>query len=137
MFSKPAPLIFCSAQVAKGIKENCSDGIEGKGSWLRLIVEKPFGKDLQSSEILADQLGALFPEPQLYRIDHYLGKEMMQNMLVVRFANAFVSPIWNREHIANVQVDISYFTAVSMERESHLIFLKFVLVHVVHSGLHA
>ena len=53
-------------------------------AWLRLIVEKPFGMDLASSEELAEQLGVLFPEEQLYRIDHYLGKEMMQNMLVLR-----------------------------------------------------
>lgn len=55
-------------------------------AWLRLIVEKPFGMDLASSEELADSLGALFPEEQLYRIDHYLGKELMQNMLVLRCA---------------------------------------------------
>ncbi len=53
-------------------------------AWLRLIVEKPFGMDLASSEELAERLGALFPEEQLYRIDHYLGKELMQNMLVLR-----------------------------------------------------
>ncbi len=52
--------------------------------WLRLVVEKPFGMDLESSEELAEKLGALFPEEQLYRIDHYLGKELMQNMLVLR-----------------------------------------------------
>ena len=55
-------------------------------AWLRLIVEKPFGMDLASSEELAESLGALFPEEQLYRIDHYLGKELMQNMLVLRCA---------------------------------------------------
>ena len=55
-------------------------------AWLRLIVEKPFGMDLASSEELAERLGALFPEEQLYRIDHYLGKELMQNMLVLRCA---------------------------------------------------
>ncbi len=54
--------------------------------WLRLVVEKPFGMDLESSEELAGELGALFPEEQLYRIDHYLGKELMQNMLVLRRA---------------------------------------------------
>ena len=61
-------------------------GVEG--SWLRLVVEKPFGMDLESSEELAEQLGALFPEEQLYRIDHYLGKELMQNMLVLRHAGS-------------------------------------------------
>ena len=75
-------------QVCEGIKRNCTaqKGCAQKGSWLRLIVEKPFGMDLHSSERLADELGALFPEEQLYRIDHYLGKELMQNMLVLRCA---------------------------------------------------
>jgi glucose-6-phosphate 1-dehydrogenase len=75
-------------QVCEGIKRNCTNmkACAKEGSWLRLVVEKPFGMDLESSEKLADQLGALFPEEQLYRIDHYLGKELMQNMLVLRRA---------------------------------------------------
>ena len=64
------------------------NGCPKKGSWLRLIVEKPFGMDLESSEELAEALGGLFPEEQLYRIDHYLGKELMQNMLVLRCARS-------------------------------------------------
>lgn len=60
--------------------------------------------DLESSEDLAEDLNRLFPEEQLYRIDHYLGKELMQNMLVMRFANRFISPCWNTQHIANVQI---------------------------------
>ena len=72
-------------QVCSGIKKNCSQMKDtGEGSWLRLIIEKPFGMDLESSEDLANKLGELFPEEQLYRIDHYLGKELMQNMLVLR-----------------------------------------------------
>ena len=75
--------------MCEGIKRNCTaqKGCAKKGSWLRLIVEKPFGMDLESSEALAAELGALFPEEQLYRIDHYLGKELMQNMLVLRCAS--------------------------------------------------
>ncbi|KAK9827335.1 hypothetical protein WJX81_006694 [Elliptochloris bilobata] len=91
-------------QVCKGLKENCSEMAAQCNSWLRLIVEKPFGMDLASSEELANQLGALFPEEQLYRIDHYLGKEMMQNMLVLRFANQFIQPAWNRNFISNIQI---------------------------------
>lgn len=72
------------AQVCRGLKEHCSQMAAQCNAWLRLIVEKPFGMDLASSEELAEQLGVLFPEEQLYRIDHYLGKEMMQNMLVLR-----------------------------------------------------
>jgi glucose-6-phosphate 1-dehydrogenase len=72
--------------------------------WTRVIVEKPFGKDLDSSEELSQQLGALFTEDQLYRIDHYLGKEIVQNLLVMRFANRFFMPMWNRDNIANIQI---------------------------------
>jgi glucose-6-phosphate 1-dehydrogenase len=78
-----------AAQVCAGIKRNCTEmGSSTEGSWLRLVVEKPFGMDLESSEELADKLGALFPEDQLYRIDHYLGKELMQNMIVLRRASS-------------------------------------------------
>lgn len=73
------------AQVCAGLKKNCANiKMAGKDSWLRLVIEKPFGMDLKTSEELADKLGELFPEEQLYRIDHYLGKELMQNMLVLR-----------------------------------------------------
>lgn len=70
-------------QVCTGLKKNCTSMASSSHSksFLRLIVEKPFGKDLESSEILAEELGALFPEEQLYRIDHYLGKEISQVLL--------------------------------------------------------
>ncbi|KAL6766229.1 GLD1 [Auxenochlorella protothecoides x Auxenochlorella symbiontica] len=94
-------------QVCRGLKEHCSSiatSSEPGRSWVRVVVEKPFGKDLQSSEDLAEHLGELYPEEQLYRIDHYLGKEMTQNMFVMRFANTFLSPLWSRTHVANVQI---------------------------------
>ncbi|GJP50614.1 hypothetical protein CLOM_g9757 [Closterium sp. NIES-68] len=72
--------------------------------WTRVIVEKPFGRDLESAEALSSELGALFTEDEIYRIDHYLGKEVVQNLLVMRFANRFFVPLWNRENIANVQI---------------------------------
>ncbi|THU70807.1 hypothetical protein C4D60_Mb08t28890 [Musa balbisiana] len=74
------------------------------GGWTRIVVEKPFGKDLKSAEDLSAQLGELFDEQQLYRIDHYLGKELVQNLLVVRFANRFFLPLWNRDNIDNIQI---------------------------------
>ncbi|RXM91310.1 Glucose-6-phosphate 1-dehydrogenase [Acipenser ruthenus] len=70
--------------------------------WNRVIVEKPFGKDLQSSDQLSNHLSSLFTEEQIYRIDHYLGKEMVQNLMVLRFGNRIFGPIWNRDSISCV-----------------------------------
>ena len=72
--------------------------------WTRVIVEKPFGKDSESFAKLSDHLGKLFTEDQIYRIDHYLGKEMVQNLILLRFANRILSPAWNRDNIANVTI---------------------------------
>lgn len=76
----------------------------GRKPWTRVIVEKPFGHNLASSNALQQKLGKLLTEEQVYRIDHYLGKEMVQNLLVVRFANSMFEPMWNRHHIASVSV---------------------------------
>ena len=75
-----------------------------RSAWTRLIIEKPFGRDLGTSEALSRHLAGLFSEEQLYRIDHYLGKEMVQNLMVLRFGNRIWSPLWSREHIANVMI---------------------------------
>ncbi|KAG6790035.1 hypothetical protein POTOM_006178 [Populus tomentosa] len=74
------------------------------GGWTRIVIEKPFGKDLESAENLSAHIGELFEEAQLFRIDHYLGKELVQNLLVLRFANRFFLPLWNRDNISNVQI---------------------------------
>lgn len=87
--------------VCKMIRNHCMNQGEG---WTRVIVEKPFGKDLTSAEDLSNQLGELFSEEQIYRIDHYLGKELVQNLLVVRFANRLFLPLWNRDNIDNIQI---------------------------------
>ncbi|XP_037540047.1 glucose-6-phosphate 1-dehydrogenase [Nematolebias whitei] len=72
--------------------------------WNRLIVEKPFGRDLQSSQELSGHLSSMFTENQIYRIDHYLGKEMVQNLMVLRFGNRIFGPIWNRNSVACVVI---------------------------------
>ncbi len=75
-----------------------------KGSWTRIIVEKPFGRDLESARKLNKELAAVFDEKQVYRIDHYLGKETVQNLLVFRFANSIFEPLWNRQYIDHIQI---------------------------------
>ena len=76
------------------------------GSWRRLVIEKPFGTDLASAKMLNAELFKLMDEHQIYRIDHYLGKETVQNILVLRFANGMFEPIWNRNHIDHIQITV-------------------------------
>jgi glucose-6-phosphate 1-dehydrogenase len=76
------------------------------GAWRRLVVEKPFGTDLASAMELNGELLKLVKEQQIYRIDHYLGKETVQNILVLRFANGMFEPIWNRNHIDHIQITV-------------------------------
>jgi glucose-6-phosphate 1-dehydrogenase len=79
---------------------------EANGAWRRLVVEKPFGTDLASARALNEELLKIVTEHQIYRIDHYLGKETVQNILVLRFANGMFEPIWNRNHIDHVQITV-------------------------------
>ena len=80
--------------------------LKENGAWRRLVVEKPFGTDLASAKALNDELLKIVDEHQIYRIDHYLGKETVQNILVLRFANGMFEPIWNRDHIDHVQITV-------------------------------
>ena len=75
--------------------------------WTRLIIEKPFGHDLQSAQALNEHLLQRFHEDQIYRIDHYLGKETVQNIMVFRFGNGIFEPIWNRNYVAQVQITVA------------------------------
>jgi glucose-6-phosphate 1-dehydrogenase len=79
---------------------------EKTGAWRRLVIEKPFGTDLASAKALNDELLKIVDEHQIYRIDHYLGKETVQNILVLRFANGMFEPIWNRNHIDHIQITV-------------------------------
>ena len=77
---------------------------QGKGCWRRVVIEKPFGHDLDSAKALNRDIKAVLAENQIYRIDHYLGKETVQNIMVFRFDNAIFEPIWNRRYIDHVQI---------------------------------
>lgn len=77
------------------------------GAWRRVVIEKPFGSDLASAQALNKSIHSVFNEGQIFRIDHYLGKETVQNLLVLRFANTIFEPIWNRNYIDNVQITVS------------------------------
>ena len=75
--------------------------------WRRIVVEKPFGTDLESAQKLNEEVHADLRERQIYRIDHYLGKETVQNILVTRFANTIFEPLWNRNYIDHVQITVA------------------------------
>jgi glucose-6-phosphate 1-dehydrogenase len=77
------------------------------GPWTRCVFEKPFGHDLASAQELNDTIATVFDESQVFRIDHYLGKETVQNLLVFRFANSLFEPVWNREHVDHVQITVA------------------------------
>jgi glucose-6-phosphate 1-dehydrogenase len=92
------PLIIEQLQKA-GLAKNSN----GK-SWVRIIIEKPYGRDLESAKKLNQTVLKVFDEPQVYRIDHYLGKDTVQNLLVLRFGNGIFEPLWNRNYVDHVQI---------------------------------
>jgi len=93
------PALF-SEVVANLEASGCADGA-------RVILEKPFGRDLSSAQALNARVHDIFPEPAIFRIDHYLGKEPVQNLMYFRFANSFLEPLWNRDHVASIQVTMA------------------------------
>src|SRR3989442_9743622 len=92
------PTVFAEVVEAFG-RHGMNDG--------RVVIEKPFGRDLKSAQALNDCIHAVFPESSVYRIDHYLGKETVQNVLALRFANAIFEPIWNRRYVDHVQITVA------------------------------
>lgn len=92
------------------LSEGCG---QGSGKWTRILIEKPFGRDADTARELEEQLTKTFIEKQIYRIDHYLGKEAIQNIIAFRFANGIFEPIWNKDYIDHVQITMAETNGVS------------------------
>ena len=99
------PQVF--APVAKELGDHDMATPDSDDAFVRVVVEKPFGHDLESARELDTALHAVFDEEQIYRIDHYLGKETVQNVLALRFANSIFEPMWNRRYIDHVQITVA------------------------------
>jgi glucose-6-phosphate 1-dehydrogenase len=101
---QPSAFLQCVAQIGRcGLDHEPLHG----GGWRRIVVEKPFGRDLESAHRLNREVARVFRETQVYRIDHYLGKETVRNLLVFRFGNGIFEPIWNRQFVDHVQITVA------------------------------
>jgi glucose-6-phosphate 1-dehydrogenase len=96
------PSVFLPA--ARALGNSGLTTCDNRAGWTRIVIEKPFGRDRATSDELAAALGEVFSDDQTYRIDHYLGKEIIQNLLVLRFANQVFEPLWNRHFIRDVRI---------------------------------
>jgi glucose-6-phosphate 1-dehydrogenase len=99
------PALF--GEVAKGLALHGLNRPGPAGKFARIVIEKPFGRDLESARALDRSLHECFEESQIYRIDHYMGKETVQNVLALRFANSIFEPVWNRRYVGHVQVTVA------------------------------
>src|SRR5690606_19040670 len=100
---KDFPLVATQLK-ASGLVDDTADRPE---RWRRVVIEKPFGHDLESARALNDALRSAFPADSIFRIDHYLGKETVQNILALRFANELYEPIWNSNYVDHVQITMA------------------------------
>jgi glucose-6-phosphate 1-dehydrogenase len=103
--SRPAHYLAIPPSMFETVVEGL--GSSGAAKNARVIIEKPFGRDLASAAELNHVLHSVFPEKDIFRIDHYLGKEAIQNLLYFRFANSFLEPIWNRNHVREIQITMA------------------------------
>ncbi len=101
-----APIVEGLGQ-AKMVNLASETGTPAEKSWSRVVIEKPFGHDLASAKVLNARLRKVLKEEQIYRIDHYLGKETVQNIIALRFANAIFEPIWSRNHIESISITVA------------------------------
>src|SRR5207248_128228 len=89
------------------VKAIGAHGLRGSTGWSRVVIEKPFGRDRESARVLTETIHTVFREDEVFRIDHYLGKETVQNILVMRFSNGIFEPIWNRQYVDHVQITVA------------------------------
>ena len=109
---RPANRLFYLS-IAPGLYQKAVDTLAAVGlapedtGWRRVVIEKPIGSDLESARALNTAVSRVFDERQVFRIDHYLGKETVQNLMVFRFANAIFEPVWNRNYVDNIQITVA------------------------------